>query len=222
LSGGLRVNGAGEVIEGKIGRRERKKLEVTRRIREAALELFAEKGYESTTVEEISERADVAKGTFFNHFPRKDALLEMLAEDFFGEVIEAVGQVEDWEGTMEAWLREFFFKVAAGVGRNPELSKVMLIENMRNFWLRTEQDPIEQEFAALLRGVMRRAAERGEIASDADERIAAKLIEAAHFTTLVEWLRAGAPANVYERELQVKLEIIFRGLLGCDRGGENA
>jgi TetR/AcrR family transcriptional regulator, cholesterol catabolism regulator len=64
---------------GSLGRRERKKLAVERRIREAALELFREKGYEAATVEEIAERADVAKGTFFNYFPRKDTLLEALA-----------------------------------------------------------------------------------------------------------------------------------------------
>lgn len=58
-----------------VGRPERKKQEVEQRIREAALALFREKGYEATTVEEIAERADVAKGTFFNYFPRMDGLL---------------------------------------------------------------------------------------------------------------------------------------------------
>jgi AcrR family transcriptional regulator len=62
-----------------LSRRERKKLETRQGLLEAALALFHEKGYEATTVEEITEQADVAKGTFFNYFPSKEALLDELA-----------------------------------------------------------------------------------------------------------------------------------------------
>ena len=62
-----------------LSRRERKKLQTRQRLLEAALSLFHEKGYSATTVEEIASKADVAKGTFFNHFPSKEALLHELA-----------------------------------------------------------------------------------------------------------------------------------------------
>lgn len=60
-------------------RRERKKTETRQGLLRAALDLFREKGYSATTVEEITARADVAKGTFFNYFPSKEALLGELA-----------------------------------------------------------------------------------------------------------------------------------------------
>ena len=56
-------------------RRERKKQETRQRMLEAAWNLFRERGYEETTVEEITEAADVAKGTFFNYFETKEAVL---------------------------------------------------------------------------------------------------------------------------------------------------
>ena len=59
-------------------RRERKKQEVYDRLLEAAWRLFGEQGYDETTVAEIAEAADVAKGTFFNHFPTKESLAEAL------------------------------------------------------------------------------------------------------------------------------------------------
>lgn len=52
--------------------REEKKLETKNRILEAAMCLFAEQGFEATTVAQITEAAGVAKGTFFNYFKTKE------------------------------------------------------------------------------------------------------------------------------------------------------
>src|SRR5246127_2182870 len=56
-------------------RRERRRLETRERLYRAALELFGERGFLETTVEDITEAADVGKGTFFNYFPTKEHVL---------------------------------------------------------------------------------------------------------------------------------------------------
>jgi TetR/AcrR family transcriptional regulator, cholesterol catabolism regulator len=203
-----------------LGRRERKKLDVLQRIREAAAELFQEKGYDATTVEEIAERADVAKGTFFNYFPRKDALLAALAEEMLSALATELGPPDAWTGTAREQLLRLFLRLGDLVAGDPELSKVMIIENMRRFWLRTEADPVEQELNSLVRRVLAQARDRGEFAAAAEVEMGAKLVEAAYITTMVEWLKAGAPGTVYRDELTAKYDIIFRGMGMTDIEGK--
>src|SRR5215467_9775112 len=61
-------------------RRERRKDEVRQRLFRAAVELFGTRGFNATTVEDITRAADVGKGTFFNYFKTKEMLLSNWAE----------------------------------------------------------------------------------------------------------------------------------------------
>ncbi len=63
-----------------VGCRERRKADIRRRLFRAALKLFASRGFNATTVEDITRTADVAKGTFFNYFPTKEHLLTSFGE----------------------------------------------------------------------------------------------------------------------------------------------
>jgi AcrR family transcriptional regulator len=76
----------------------------------AALDLFAERGYENTTVIEIAERAGLTKSTFFRHFPDKREVL------FGGDVIDAVGR-----RSFTRERREFAGRRRAAIAASPEL-----------------------------------------------------------------------------------------------------
>src|SRR5699024_2850914 len=58
-----------------------KKQQTRKRIEQAALKLFRDKGYSQTTVKEITQAAGIAKGTFFNHFPTKESIMHSLAKE---------------------------------------------------------------------------------------------------------------------------------------------
>jgi AcrR family transcriptional regulator len=55
-----------------LGLRERKKAKTRAAIRQHAMRLFREHGYEATTVEQIAEAAEVSPSTFFRYFPTKE------------------------------------------------------------------------------------------------------------------------------------------------------
>ena len=64
-----------DMVEAPLGRREKRKQEIRARIEEAAYQLFKDSGIEETSIEQICERADVARRTFYGYFPNKQALL---------------------------------------------------------------------------------------------------------------------------------------------------
>jgi len=68
--------------------RERKKSATRKAIEDAAWELFSERGYAATSVDDIADRASVAPRTFFRYFPSKEAVL-------YGEADEAIAALAD-------------------------------------------------------------------------------------------------------------------------------
>src|SRR5580704_14312661 len=56
------------------------------RIQEVAVALFAEQGYEKTSLREIAERLDVTKAALYYHFKSKEDIVRSLVEDYFGQV----------------------------------------------------------------------------------------------------------------------------------------
>lgn len=75
------------VPEKQSGLRERKKLQTRETIRREALRLIKERGYQNTTVEQISAAADISPRTFSRYFPTKEAVL--LSDDHIPPIIEA-------------------------------------------------------------------------------------------------------------------------------------
>src|SRR3984893_10804200 len=86
-------------------RRQRRSAETREGLFRAALRLFAEKGFAETTVEDITNAADVGKGTFFNYFPSKDHLLIGFSDMQLSKLQSTVDQMRDRPEPMRSFFR---------------------------------------------------------------------------------------------------------------------
>jgi AcrR family transcriptional regulator len=85
-----------------LGRRERKKQQTRLSIQTHALRLFTERGFENTTIQDITEAADVAKRTFFLHFSSKEDVLVSDPEARIAAFLAAVAARPDEESAFTA------------------------------------------------------------------------------------------------------------------------
>jgi len=92
--------GSGEEIE--LGLRERKKAQTRQALIDAAWELFAERGYTATTIDDIAERVDVSSRTFFRYFPSKEAVVFADADERSEVVAKALADRPEGEPVLES------------------------------------------------------------------------------------------------------------------------
>jgi AcrR family transcriptional regulator len=173
------------------GRRERKKEETKRRIFEAALTLFNEKGFDATTIDDITGRADVAKGTFFNYFPRKEAVIEYLADEWM-EVAEEAAADRDRPATDR--VRALYAVLTRAHEEHPDLSRAVMRASAQRMccpapggaWQRFEQLVIE---------VVRQGQTRGELRRDRKPELLHGVLMSCFVGGVMWWLgeRASSP-----------------------------
>jgi AcrR family transcriptional regulator len=87
------------------------------RIQQVAVQLFAEQGYEKTSLREIAERLDVTKAALYYHFKSKEDIVASLVEDYFGQIDDLISWARTQPGTADtrgAILRRYVAIVANG------------------------------------------------------------------------------------------------------------
>jgi len=109
-----------------MGRRQRRAAETRLRLFRCALQLFSQRGFPNVTVEDITEAADVGKGTFFNYFESKEHVLGVMAEIQLGKVREAADLALHGKQTVQSALHRLFHRAAEEPGRSPDLARALI------------------------------------------------------------------------------------------------
>jgi TetR/AcrR family transcriptional regulator, cholesterol catabolism regulator len=202
--------------EPEVSRRERKKEKTKERIFKAAFALFKHQGVDATTVDEICEKADVAKGTFFNYFPHKEAVFGYLGEDWFAHAEEQSAAILARPGRVGPQLIAMFSELAAFYEQEPTLAKYVLQEWMRN--QHTGADEMCERWDDLAMRLIRKLQTNGELRADEDAARLASVIQCVHEGTIREYVASPNPPFPLRDELRKRLTLTIQGL--TPRGGK--
>ena len=157
-----------------VSRRARKKGRTRTEIFRAAMDLFAARGFDPVTVEQICTAADVAKGTFFLHFPSKAALLVEWDRELAGELADRLRDPRDSALTQ---YRTLVDQLGEHWRRRPEATRALLPELLVP--RATGGDAPDRGLRALVEAVVLRGQERGELRRNVSARVAAAAFLAA-------------------------------------------
>ena len=197
------------MTEATHGRRERKKEETKRRIFVAALQLFHDKGFEHTTVDEITERADVAKGTFFNYFPRKESVLAYLSEEWLERVEEQAAQKHLLAADR---ITGFFVAVASAYGENRTLAHLVVHAGVQQMFC-PEDLQSRGRLVSLVKDAVSEGQASGEFRTDIEPGAIFLALGAAFMGTLFWWVGHEHPGEVDVPRDEARLEDVIRAQL---------
>lgn len=196
------------------GRREQAKLERRERIYEAALNLFRAQGYESTTVDQITRQAGLAKGTFFNYFATKDAVLRYLGTREIGRLGSTLSSNGNGRGTAIGKIKRLMAALAANLEQDRTLVSLIFRKGV------TAPDLLAgdaggfslQPVASLL---IRQAQYNGEVNRDLDPDGLAAALDALYLQQLVRWCETTRPYPLAERLTGI-VDLLLLGIGATD------
>jgi len=186
-----------------MGRRERRAAETRIKLFRCALQLFAERGFPNVTVEDITELADVGKGTFFNYFKSKDQVLRVMAEIQLGKLREVLETSESSKRSTRSVLNELCVKVSEEPGRSPELARALLAA----FLSSTVREQVAQDMAEgrrLLSRIPKVGQKRGDVDPKLNTEQMALHFQQAFIGTMLLWSMRG------EQKLEIAVDATFQ------------
>jgi TetR/AcrR family transcriptional regulator, fatty acid metabolism regulator protein len=188
--------------------------EKRRQILDAAVRVFARKGYHSCRVGDITEEAGVAHGLLYHYFPSKDQVLEAVFRDAWTEVLDAFRQAESSDEPPREQLRRVAAILLRSWRRDPDLVRVLVREVARSPQVQSKVEELRQAFEAIERIVVRGQA-AGAIRSDLEPRLASWIFYGAIEEILTGWVLGELPdgdEDVATAERTV-VEVLCDGML---------
>ena len=181
------------------------------RLYEAACASFLESGYLGTSMDEIAQRAHVARKTAFNHYPRKRDFITEWGSRRRQQALAAMSEALGDDPTLEDVLRQYFAELAS-----INVAERALTIRMSLGWRESggpfDADP--HELVVVYRGFIADAVARGEIPANIDAARLAMVLYSSYFGLLYDWCEGTdsvPPFDLHDAFMQF-LDIVLAGL----------
>jgi TetR/AcrR family transcriptional regulator, fatty acid metabolism regulator protein len=196
-------------------------------ILDAAVRVFARRGFHACRVSDIADEAGVAYGLVYHYFGSKDSVLDTLFLERWNVMLEMIVEVDATEATAREKLYAIASFIVDSYRHDPDLMKVIIVDVTRaaNSFGQTHLARIREAYrgiAAIVEGAQREGAFKAEI----DAEFAAMAFYGAIEQVLTGWIFEMLPADDehYERAKRLVVETICGGLEinGASRGRPDA
>lgn len=193
--------------------RQFKKEQTRRAIAAAALSLFESKGFDGTTMDQIAVAAGISRPTVFNHFARKEDILEVVG-DLLRERVGSRIQELHRDGTLAdplASLRNVLVAMAGAFSEYPRTARLFHQYKMQG-WGEAAPVPVQEE-RNFIRLLIEAAQGRGEVRSDfTSQEITDHLMIGLFAATVGPWLADQHPDVTLEQLIDRHLDLYVEGI----------
>ncbi len=180
---------------------------------EAAVRVFARRGFHAARVGDIAEEAGVAHGLLYHYFSSKEEVLETIFRETWTDLLAAVRDVEESGEPAQEQLRQVAAILLRSWRRDPDLVRVLVRGVARSSELDRRVGDVGDAFAAIER-IVRRGQEAGELRPELDARLTSVIFYGAIEELLTGWVLELLPDSDEDvaRAEQTVVEIVSGGL----------
>jgi AcrR family transcriptional regulator len=186
--------------------------EKRRLILDAAVRVFARKGFHTCRVGDISDEAGVAHGLLYHYFSSKDELLETVFRETWSDLLAAIREVEASEAPAREQLRQVAAIMLRAWRRQPDLVRVLVRDVARSPALLGRVDALDYALTEIAQ-IVERGQDDGDFRPDLDPRLASLVFYGGIETILTSWVlgRGGDDEDVARAERAV-VDVVCAGL----------
>jgi AcrR family transcriptional regulator len=196
-----------------VGRRNRRAAETRLRLFRCALQLVAERGLPCVTIEDITEAADVGKGTFFNYFESKDHLLATIVDVGLDRVREALELAVTGTRSIQSVFRQLFEHIAEDHHRGPEVARAFISSFVGSETVRRQLDHKTSDERRLIAQIVEIGQQNGEIDRRLKKDDVALLLQQAFMGALLLWSLRDVPS--LQSSMSRSFQHTWRAIRAC-------
>ena len=186
-----------------------------RLILDAAVKVFARRGFHSCRVSDVADEAGVAYGLVYHYFDSKEEILNTLFTERWQLMLDAIVEIDSRELTARDKLSQIAGFIIDSYRHEPDLMKVIIVEVTRaaNTFGRHHLGKIREAYD-LIAGIVEQARADGSFKSDISAQFAAMCFYGAIEQLLSAWIFDLMPRTDedYERAKELVVEAICGGL----------
>lgn len=200
-----------------MNRREREKQLRRREIIQAALKIFAQKGYKATTLDEIAEKSEFGKGTIYNYFSSKEEIYKEIITSAIEQHQIIIRKIDEETATLHDFVEELLASLIRFSHENKESFLLLLFTEIhQSFTASTEiariMDNNKRKMTEFFVQKASKAIENKEI-RDVDPKRVIRLFRGLGFNYIYDLLVSGNLKEEFiEEEAKFITDILFNGI----------